>query len=252
MDNIQIDFHVHSKYSFDSLLKPEKIIKVAKRRGLSGVAVTDHDTVIGGLELIKANSDDFFAISGTEIGTDMGDILGLFLNEEIKSRSALEVIDEIKEKGGIAVLPHPYKRTNEINEEIIRRIDAIEGFNARGEQPDFRQRNKMARSLAMSKQIPMTGGSDAHFYFEIGGGRCIIEGVSDMEDIRKSILKNKTRLIGVESSMYVEPLSQVIRMVKLRRLDLLLRISYKTFKVTQFYARKKVLKTINPLGVNHR
>ena len=94
------DLHIHSKYSFDSISEPKKIIKVAKNMGLNGVAITDHNTTKGGLEAKKINRDhDFLVIVGSEISTEIGDITGLFLSEEIKSRNSMEVIEEIKKQG---------------------------------------------------------------------------------------------------------------------------------------------------------
>lgn len=237
VSKMEFDLHIHSKYSFDSISNVRKILKVAKKRKLNGIAITDHNTVKGGIEALHiTKDDDFFVISGTEIGTESGDILGLFLEEEIKSRSALEVIDEIKNRGGIAVLPHPYKRMKSINKEILTRIDAIEGFNARGERLGFHSTNRMAMDLAKAVNKPMTAGSDAHFYFEIGRGSCVINNISDVEDIRKMILTNKTKITGVNSSYYVEPMSQVIRMIKLKRFDLLYNISRQVGGITIFQA----------------
>jgi hypothetical protein len=239
---MEFDLHIHSKYSFDSISKPSKILKIAKKRNLNGIAITDHNTIRGAIEakhILKNNKENnFFVIIGTEIGTDRGDILGLFIEEEIKSRSTLEVIDEIKHKGGLAILPHPYKRTGHIIEEIITRVDAIEGFNARGEQRSCQSRNKLALNLAKAANKPLTAGSDAHFYFEIGRGRCITDDVSDVEGIRKMILEGKTKVTGFSSSLYVEPLSQVIRMIKLRRYDLFYEISRQVRAITLFQARK--------------
>ena len=42
---MKYDLHAHSKYSPDSVLEPERIVKTAIKRGLSGIAVTDHDTI---------------------------------------------------------------------------------------------------------------------------------------------------------------------------------------------------------------
>ena len=47
---MKYDLHIHSKYSSDGVLDPEKIVKIAAKRGLNGVAITDHNTIIGGLK----------------------------------------------------------------------------------------------------------------------------------------------------------------------------------------------------------
>jgi predicted metal-dependent phosphoesterase TrpH len=119
------DLHIHSKYSYDSLLDPKKIIKVAKRRGLDIIAITDHETIRGGIETQKLNqSRDFHVIIGCEINTEVGDIIGLYLNEEIKSRNSIEVIEEIYSQGGFVILPHPF-RGHKLQKILFEKIDAL-------------------------------------------------------------------------------------------------------------------------------
>jgi len=49
------DFHIHSKFSYDSLLSPKRIVRIAEKRGLDGIAITDHNTIRGALEASKFN-----------------------------------------------------------------------------------------------------------------------------------------------------------------------------------------------------
>lgn len=218
-----LDLHIHSKYSFDSVSSPEKILKIAKKRGLDGVAITDHNTTKGSILASQTDVEGIVTIIGSEIGTEAGDIIGLFLNEEIKSRIPLEVIDEIKEQDGIAVLAHPFKRMNEIDTEIIKKIDAIEVFNARTKK----NANTMAKDVAKKHALPMTAGSDAHFYFEIGHASTIVNDVSDIESIRKAIVANNTKLCGKESFSYIDLFSKSIKIVKTRKLPKRFRIRSK-------------------------
>ena len=209
---MKLDLHIHSEYSFDSVIKVDKIIKVSKKIGLNGIAITDHNTVKGSLEAIKANKNhDFIIIPASEIGTNLGDIIGYFINEEIKSRDAFEVIDEIKRQGGIAVLAHPYKRVKTYTAKLMRRIDALEGFNARIER---KTRLRSSWSLAKKYNLPMTAGSDAHFYFEIGRGISLLKNASDIEEAKKEIRQGEIELLGTLSPSYVEIFSQIIRMFK--------------------------------------
>ena len=53
---IEADLHVHTKYSFDCLLEPRTVVKVASMRGLSAIAVTDHNTIRGSLAAIREAS----------------------------------------------------------------------------------------------------------------------------------------------------------------------------------------------------
>lgn len=163
---MMIDMHVHSKYSKDSLLEPAKIIKVAEKRGLDGIAVTDHNTIKGGVEAIKANTNkDFKIICGSEIKTEYGDIIGLYINEEIKSRQFKEVTDEIKRQGGLVILAHPFRKGVIFPQQHLDRIDVVEVFNSRSNRTD----NIKALELAKKYNKPLSAGSDAHLSFEVGG-----------------------------------------------------------------------------------
>jgi predicted metal-dependent phosphoesterase TrpH len=43
----------HTKYSADGYIEAKTLVKVAVKAGLTGVAVTDHNTIKGGLEAKK-------------------------------------------------------------------------------------------------------------------------------------------------------------------------------------------------------
>jgi predicted metal-dependent phosphoesterase TrpH len=204
---MRFDLHIHSKHSPDSFLKPEKIVKAAKKRGLDGVAVTDHNTIKGSLEALKINKDpDFEVIVGSEIKTEYGDVLGLFLNEEIKTHSFDNVIDEIRSQGGISVLAHPYRQYN-APEEIVAKVDLVEGFNARSKS----FHNDKSLKLADTFNKPMTAGSDTHLYFEVGKGTVSVE-----ENIENALKKGNTKIEGNESSYYlVHGCSVLIEKIKL-------------------------------------
>ncbi len=200
------DLHVHSKYSRDSVLSPEKIISIAKRRNLDGVAITDHNTIKGGLAASKLNkSKDFDVIIGTEIKSEYDDIIGLFLSEEIRARTFTEVVDEIHDQGGLCVLAHPYRRYK-FPERLVEHVDLVEGFNARSSKNE----NNRAVALAQTFRKPMTAGSDAHLSFEIRRGRTYVG-----FDVKKSLQRGTTSIEGDTSNYYaVHGLSLAIEALK--------------------------------------
>jgi hypothetical protein len=64
------DLHTHSIYS-DGLLTPRQLVKKAKAIGLTGIALTDHDTVDGLPEFMQAGKDfGVFSIPGVELSTE--------------------------------------------------------------------------------------------------------------------------------------------------------------------------------------
>jgi len=204
------DLHVHSKYSFDSISDPKKIIKVAKKKGLDGVAITDHNTIKGGRKANRINKDsDFSVIVGAEIATELGDIIGLFLNEEIKTRDSVKVIDEIKAQGGLVVLPHPFRGHKNI-EEIAKSVDLIEVFNSRC---SFKE-NKKAEELAKNLKKEVAVGSDAHSLKEIGLATVCFE---EKNSLKNLILNSNRKIISkIYTSRYLKVQSYIIGALKLK------------------------------------
>ena len=190
---MKFDLYVHSKYSYDSNLSPEKIIKSAKKKGLNGVAITDHNTILGGIETSKINKDkDFHVIVGEEIKTEYGDIVALFIREEITARNFEDVVDEIKNQEGLSVLAHPFRHFKS-PEKIINKLDLVEGFNARSKAED----NLKAIEIAKRYNKALCAGSDAHFSFELGMGRTIAN-----EEIEEALRNGDCEIEGKESNYY--------------------------------------------------
>ena len=206
------DFHIHSKYSYDSLLSPERIIKVAEKRNLKGIAITDHNTIAGAIKALKCKST-LQIVVGAEIKTESGEIMGLFLNDEIGSYSFDEVIDEIRAQDGIVVLPHPYKKGGNPSSDIVSKVDLIEVLNGR-RSPEL---NAKARILAKNSGKPIIGGSDAHLSFEIGKIRTVFnEDINDPNELRELLLRNSASVVGIESPQYVHYPSVFIGTIKTR------------------------------------
>src|SRR5262245_24059803 len=108
-DRVACVFHIHTCHSFDCMASPSRAVQWAKRENIGVLGITDHNTIRGAQEAARsALRGGVQVIIGAEYATNHGDIIGLFLNEEVRSRDAFEVIEAIKEQGGISVLPHPY------------------------------------------------------------------------------------------------------------------------------------------------
>ena len=210
---MKYDLHNHTHHSPCSNLKPEVLLKFAKKKGMNGIAVTDHNTMKGALEVKKLNKDkDFKVILGEEVGTNYGDVIGLYLQKEIKSSELFSVIDEIKAQDGLIIIPHPLRSsTNSTHtfkykiEKIKNKIDAIECFNARMLPGD----NEKSQAVAKRLKIAGTGGSDAHFRFEIGGAYTIFEG-----SLRRAIKQRKT---GYDGTILYGPFGGLLSFLRRRR-----------------------------------
>ena len=202
MDDLIADLHIHSKYSHDSLMSPEKIVKQAKKAGLTCIAITDHDTIRGGIEGTKAGEKfGVRVIVGAEIKTDCGDIIGLALEHEVTSKRWEDVIEEIKDQNGYVVFPHPFRDHTGI-EQIASRADLIECWNGRSTPAQ----NESAMELAGRFSKPVVYGSDAHTHKEIGGVKIRIDPVSFQ--CRELITARYTSSANIRCSQIVSLIKQ--------------------------------------------
>ncbi len=194
------DLHTHTKYSIDGVLEPRELVKHAEKRGLDGIAVTDHNTIRGGLEAKAYESSNFKVIVGSEIMTTRGEIIGLFLHEEVRSGDFRAVIEEIKAQGGIVIVPHPFdtirRSAFQPRNEDAEFIDGVEGFNARCILQSY---NDRAVEFATRHGLPLTAGSDAHFGWEVGNAYIIANATSE-DELRRVILNNRIEYAGKLSS----------------------------------------------------
>jgi len=185
----RFDIHCHTSYSCDGSLSPEDLIRLARRAGLGALAITDHHTLRGAQVAQRHLSEDQpFVINGEEVRTEFGDIIGIFLSEEIQSRVFEEVLDEIRDQGGLSILPHPLRRKNFPPSDQVSRINFIESINSRTST----DKNNDAFRFAMELKKPVIAGSDTHFSWEIGNAWNTVKVFReyDSEELRSLLLAN--------------------------------------------------------------
>lgn len=210
---MKYDLHVHSKYSKDGYMEPKSIVKKACKIGLNGLAITDHNTIKGGLKTRKYQEDNIQVIVGSEISTDRGEVIGLFLDEEIKSHVFPEVVQEIKDQNGLVILPHPFDeiRRNGImpKKEDAPLVDCVEVYNSRCLLERY---NLKAQDFAVTNKLKISAGSDAHFAGEIGKAGIKTNMVIDhFEDLRELLLQGNMTFFGVKSNIINLGLTKVLK-----------------------------------------
>ena len=179
-----IDLHCHSFFSGDGVSSPEQLIESARKKGLHGFAMTDHNTCDAVFYMLDKGLmredgqpvDGFLVIPGVEVTTAEGHLLclGAILPNDLKGTPAAEVCRLIHEKGGLAVPPHPYDLFRAgIRQSVLEtlEIDGLEVFNA---ATTLKRYNKQAFEYAEMRGLPMTAGSDAHHEAAIGTAYTIL------------------------------------------------------------------------------
>jgi predicted metal-dependent phosphoesterase TrpH len=155
-------------------LSPEALVRACQRAGLDIIAVTDHHTIRGALAVQEVAP--FRVIIGAEFRTADGEIIGLFLEEDVpRGLSARETVKRIKDQGGIVQIPHPFDRFRRKHIsysallDILPDVDVIEAFNARTTlKSDIMRGVEFIREHRKDHTALPTGVTDAHTAFEIG------------------------------------------------------------------------------------
>ncbi len=142
------------------------LARAVDRRGLDGVATTNHDYYT------PFSRDDVTVIPGIEVSTTHGHVLVIGPDPPIETvpleYTPQEIVDLAHDRGCVAIIAHPY-RNSTVTEFETTPFDAIE---INGKHP---RTELLVRELAEGRNIPIVGGSDAHFPFEAGRAYTLID-----------------------------------------------------------------------------
>jgi len=191
---MKLDLHIHSQYSEDAIGSPQDIIKILKKKGFDGMAITDHNAIEGSLKALKLNPKEFIVIPGVEISTADGHLLALNVTENFpRDLPAEETVDQILDKGGTPIVPHLFRRMSGIKPEKLKTIysktPAIEVFNS----CSLPKTNKKVATIARALNLGGTGGSDTHDPRYAGCGYTVIKSTdTDIDAILSEIHKKQT------------------------------------------------------------
>ncbi len=217
------DLHTHSRASFDSLASPDALIRSAAQRGLTHLAITDHDRIDGALEargIAAGIAPELTLIVGEEIKTADGDLVALYLTEAIPpGLSADETIAGVRAQGGLVGIPHPFDRfrgsmlKDAGMERLVDQVDWVEAHNARVAVGNGNQR---AAELAAAHGRPGIAVSDAHSAFEVGVAYTVLDG--DLSTAAGLLAALPTaQLITGRASFYVRLWTPIAKLVQRAR-----------------------------------
>lgn len=181
----------------ESVSDPTDVIKKARAAGMNVLCITDHNTIAGAKKAREAakSIDGIDVVMGEEVSTADGEILALFIEEEIpEGLSAEETIARIRSQGGLVIAPHPFSLHCPCLGERIEDlgVDGIEVLNG-GHIDDYA--NPRAEKAAESGHFARMGGSDSHYLKTIGSAYTVFEGTT-AEDLRREILAKRTSAGG--------------------------------------------------------
>jgi len=159
-----VDLHAHTRFfhgkrrlgdAFDPT-GAKMLAWTARRRGLDGVVVTNHD--------YHTPFPAPFLLPGIEISTTRGHLLVVGPNPPAETEpGALTPEDAVAlahDRDCAAILAHPYRNSTLKDTDVA--FDAVE---VNGKHPEHRD---AIVEIARAHDVPVVGGSDAHLPFEVG------------------------------------------------------------------------------------
>jgi predicted metal-dependent phosphoesterase TrpH/glycosyltransferase involved in cell wall biosynthesis len=215
---ILADLHMHTHWSHDCSIEVDELLDHAEAEGLGAIAITDHNVFGGALEAVeKARGRDLTVIPGEEVKTDdQGEVIGLFLREEIpRGMSFADTVAAIREQEGIVYLPHPFDRLHAIPfpATLHRNLHELDVYNAR---LLFEAYNDEALRFARKYGLPMGAGSDAHVLQGVGTGALRMRAFEGPEEFMLSlhtaeVLRRPKSLAYLQSLKWVAQVKEKVR-----------------------------------------
>ncbi len=200
---LKADLHVHTTAS-DGRCNIDELISRAKKCGLDAMAICDHNMCT------PLPETDFILIPATEISTNVGHVVGLYVTdidfERLRANGiadAAAAVEQIHARNGLAVLAHPFEYKSAVKEKFDGiAFDFIETANSRAPMK-IKNANELAVMYAQSRKLPQTGGSDAHGSDELGGSYTEIECDSALQ-LESALRQGKTRAVFVRRCRWIQ------------------------------------------------
>ncbi|MBR9679958.1 MAG: PHP domain-containing protein [Candidatus Altiarchaeota archaeon] len=179
---MKIDLHVHTNASLDGVSTAWEMIAAAKRAGLQGIAITDHN-VLGWKNISPRN---FVIIPGVELSLPEGHLLVLGIDKMPPADSLDSVMQWAKSNHAITIPAHPFDKLRHGMGELAfdKKFTAVEAINGMS----LKKYSERALRTAMRKGIKTVSNSDAHQISEIGTQYNVIQGET-VEQILESLRK---------------------------------------------------------------
>ena len=175
-----IDLHCHTSAASPCSSAPvDQLIAEAKRIGLDGICLTDHNYVWDPEAVEKLRKKhDFLVLRGNEVTTDQGDMVVFGLDKDISGIIKLEELRKyVLAADGFMIAAHPFRGFLTFNigqlgltpekamqRPLFKQVDAVEVLNSKVTEDE----NNFAAEVASGLGLPATGGSDAHEVNEAG------------------------------------------------------------------------------------
>ncbi|MBN2809560.1 MAG: PHP domain-containing protein [Deltaproteobacteria bacterium] len=204
-----IDLHLHTAPASPCASSSvDEMIVEAKRIGLDGICLSDHN-YLWSAEAVQAlrEKHNFLVLRVNEIVTEQGDMLVFGFYEDVQGIIRLaELKQRVAAVGGFIVAAHPFRGfltfgaddvgltpEKAMAREMFKWVDGVECLNGKVTVTE----NGLARHVATGLGLPATGGSDAHDVSTVGVCATAFESeIKSEEDLLAALKAGKYRPVN--------------------------------------------------------
>lgn len=170
---MRFDLHMHTtRHSPDSQMDPFALVRQARKRGLDGVVITEHDWLWTEQELeeLRAAARGLVVLAGVEVTAAEGHFLAYGVTNPFTIPKGIGVADlcrEVHRQGGAVVAAHPFRWGQPFADILREEQPDLDGLELMTDHMDAECRK---RAVEVFRRYPLAGlgSSDAH-HLEILG-----------------------------------------------------------------------------------
>jgi len=204
---MKLDLHVHTTaYSSCSVMSPDEAMQAAKKAGLDGICITEHNKIWKAEDAAALSARHGLPVfRGLEITTTGGDVLVFGIEEEPAQLWTPALLQhKVDREGGVAIAAHPFRGflvfgfsvlqmefEDALENPIFGHVHGIEVCNSLVTNEE----NDLARRVAEELGLVMVGGSDAHTPTAVGN--CVThfeDWIQTERDLAAALLAGRCRV----------------------------------------------------------
>src|SRR5439155_6313336 len=167
---MKFDLHMHTtRHSPDSEMDPFALVRQARKVGLDGVVITEHDWLWTEPELaeLRAAAPGLIVLAGVEVTAAEGHFLTYGVKDPFaipKGIGSADLCREVHRQGGAVVAAHPFRWGQPFDEILYEEQPELDGVEMMTSNMDEYCRRRTAELVGLSGMRPLAGlgSSDAH------------------------------------------------------------------------------------------
>jgi PHP domain len=197
---VRVLVHAHTHWSYDGVLSPDRLGRIAARRGFGAILVADHAETLNAErygELVAACRavSGIHVIPGMERSFDGYHVCALGLAEWVDADDLATWADRVRAAGGLVSCAHPIRYRYRIPPWVLDAVDLVEVWNAHRRYNGSVAPDPGSWRLLRPQHVPIAS-QDVHRARDFNSVGLLVADVTDPGEVLEEIRAGRVRLTG--------------------------------------------------------